>query len=72
MRASSKIVSGVVVSAGDPHAPGDVVRFLLVNVPHRCASSRTVVLIGLGWQLTATALRATGVVRTLQPPAFCR
>jgi len=35
----------------------------------RAISSRTVVLIGLGWLLTATALGAAGVVRSLRPPA---
>ena len=39
-------------------------------MPHECAvSSRTVVLIGLGWLFVATALGAAGVVRTLRPPA---
>ena len=35
----------------------------------RAVSSRTVVLIGLGWLLIATGLGAAGVVRTLRPPA---
>lgn len=36
---------------------------------NRAVGSRTVVLVGLGWLLTATALGAAGVLRTLQPPA---
>lgn len=33
-------------------------------------SSRTVVLIGLGWLVIATAVGAAGVVSTLRPPAL--
>lgn len=41
-----------------------------VALPHEGAvSSRTVVLIGLGWLLIATAVGGTGIVSTLRPPA---
>jgi hypothetical protein len=40
-----------------------------VAVPHEGAvSSRTVLLLGLGWLVIATALGAAGAVRTLRPP----
>ncbi len=40
-----------------------------VAVPHEGAvSSRTVLLLGLGWLLIATALGAAGAVRALRPP----
>ena len=39
-------------------------------MPHAAAvSSRTVLLLGLGWLLVATGLGAAGIVRTLRPPA---
>jgi hypothetical protein len=39
-------------------------------MPHEGAvSSRTVVLIGLGWLLIATAVGAAGIVSTLRPPS---
>ena len=40
-----------------------------VAVPHESAvSSRTILLLGVGWLVIATALGAAGVVRGLQPP----
>ncbi len=45
---------------------GDPARFA---VPRGAVGSRTVALVGLVWLLTATALGAAGVVRSLQPPA---
>ena len=39
-------------------------------MPHEgTVSSRTVVLIGLGWLLIATGVGAVGIVSTLRPPA---
>ncbi len=39
-------------------------------IPHEATvSSRTVVLIGLGWLLIAAAVGAGGIVSTLRPPA---
>ena len=38
-------------------------------LPETVVSSRTVVLVGLGWLLVATALGFAGIVRTLRPPA---
>ena len=39
-------------------------------IPHEgTVSSRTLVLIGLGWLLIATAVGAAGIVSTLRPPA---
>ena len=41
-----------------------------VAVPHvATVSSRTVVLVGLGWLLIATAASAAGIVSNLRPPA---
>lgn len=37
---------------------------------NRAVGSRTVVLIGLGWLLIATAFGAAGIGRTLRPPAL--